>query len=821
MYTSRMTIPWKFHLLALLTGIASSISLYIWCRALMLFFSTHAVSSSTIAVSVLVSLAFGSQIAGTVADRKVNRLVLLGILTGITGIYIVCHPLIFGLITGIFQKINNTLRLEPFGLEILRFLLSVLFLIIPVGCMAGVFNFLIRHFIRHAGQSGKFMSSAIVSGCAGVITGLLIMLFLVPRYGIRITQILAAMIFFLSTTVVLLLTYLKHIRVPASPAAILTHRVKSTGLWFKKKKTVLETGIKLKRATLRVYSFQGFSAAAYLLICFRILVNYSVIKPVYFHTLVIVTLLTGLALGSMFYKHITEKPVNSFLTLATFQIITGFSAILSYVVFFLLHQVFINRSLDANTFGGLLFNQSLLFLSLLFLPAFIMGLSLPLAGKLYTKRLQIAGKSFGKLGRIGFLSVIVGLVFTRFIFIPLSGLYYAYFILALLIILSGVYLILRDSRLIRGFRLGYAILAIVFYFIIVSAFRTFHFSQLLSDNNIPEQPVRKIEGSTITLSTVENRDGTRTVRINNQNFFDSGQEGMKVQQLPAYLPLLLKSGIKSAVVAGFGMGTTASALEASGIRSIHITETFPEIIRFSSDVFADLNDDILTNSHVNLTIEDVRLYLNRMDGITDLITTGSTCLDEMPGNYTREFYNLCYKKLSGTGMICQVLPVGGITKEEFGAIINACSEVFPAVSLWYLSPERTLLIGSKSTGKTEICRFFSEFSKLDNQKDLTAIGIPDPESLIAHMLLDNLQLREYSGSLQANLDDKPVVQYSRMVGSGTDYELLKLLVNSKVNYTDWMQSAPDCYTDMFETFRRIREINASLKQRMVPSSGLQ
>lgn len=821
MPASRLTIPWKFHLVAILTGIASSISLYIWFRELMLFFGTHTVSSSTISISVLVSMALGSQIAGNIADRKVNRLVFLVYLTGITGLYIVCHPFLFGLITALFQSLNTALRPEPFGVEILRFLLSVLYLVIPVGCIAGIFTFLIRYFIGHTNQSGKIMSSAIISGCVGIIAGLILMLYLVPLYGFRIAQIWSALLFFLTGAFILFLTFLKILKVPAQPATLLTHRAKSTTLWFKKKKTVLETGVKLKRATIRVYIFQGFSAAVYLLICFRILVNYSVIKPGHFHVLMIVVPLSGLVLGGMLYKHITEKIANSFLSLATYQILMGFSAILSYIAFYFIQPAMTNRSQNADTFGGLLFNHVMLFSVLMFLPAFIMGLSLPITGKLYSKRLQDAGKSFGRLGRIGFLSILVGLVFTRYVFIPLAGLYYAYFILVLLMILSGIYLILRDSRLIRGFRLGYAILAVVFYFVIISALRTYHFSLPLSDKTVPEQPDRKIEGSTSTVSTIENENRTHSVWLNNRYFFSSDQEGMKVQLLPAYLPLLLDSGIKSAVVAGFGLGTTASTLEANGIQSIHITETFPEIIRFSSDVFAELNDDILTNSHVTLTIEDVRVFLNRMNGKTDLITTGSASLNLMPNNYTREFYHLCYEKLSGTGMICQVLPVDGITRLEFGALIKACSDVFPEVSLWYLTPERLLMVGSKSSAKQGICQLFSEFSRLDIQKGFTAIGIPDPESLIAHLLLDNRQLREFTGSIDANLDNKPLVEYSRMISSKTDGELIRFLVGSKASYTEWLMPGPHCYADIQQTIRRVREINEALRQEMVPSSGLQ
>jgi spermidine synthase len=475
----------------------------------------------------------------------------------------------------------------------------------------------------------------------------------------------------------------------------------------------------------------------------------------------------------------------------------------------------------SGSFSGLLFYQCLLFSALVLLPSVITGMSLPLTGKLYPKRLQSIGRSFGRIGLIGFLSALAGLILTKFILIPLAGLYYGYFILALFIILSGVYLILRDSRLVRGFRFGYAILSVVLYFVIIGALKNSHFGLSLSGKSAIKQPIRKIEGNTTTLSTLENADGGITVLLDNQFFFSSDQKGMTVQQMPAFLPLLFNSNIQSAVVVGFGMGTTASALEASGVKSIHITEIFPEIIRFSSDVFAEINDDIMTSSHVNITIEDARSYLNRIGEETDLITTGCAQLDQMPNNYTPEFYRLCSGKLTDTGVICQVLPVCGISAPEFRALIKACSDVFSHISLWYLSPDRLLMLGSKSSEKTGLCQLSSEFSALNEHKGLTNIGIPDIESLIAHLLVDDRQLRKYVETAKTSNDDKPYVQYSHMINKKTDGEIIKFLVNTKVDYRDFTQVKDACTMDTIETIRKVKKINEALKHQMVLSSGLQ
>jgi predicted membrane-bound spermidine synthase len=314
-------------------------------------------------------------------------------------------------------------------------------------------------------------------------------------------------------------------------------------------------------------------------------------------------------------------------------------------------------------------------------------------------------------------------------------LYYAFFALILLIVLSGVYLILRDSRLIRGFRFGYAVLSVLLYVILVGVFKPFHFNILRSDLE-KAQPVVMIEGSTTSLSTVDLEGGGKSALLNNQLLFSSDQNGLKEQQIPAFLPVLLNSNIQSTLVIGFGMGTTAFMLEENGVKDIHITEFFPEILRFSADIFAEDNDDILTSSRVTITIEDAGSYLNRTGRMVDLITTGYAQLDQMPGIYTTEFYRLCFRHLTDSGLMCQVLPADGIALHEFKALIKSFAVVFRCYALVPYS-ERLLRRGQKHP-ETELCRLLTDFQI--KQKGESGINRNlDLESLMAQILLEDRQ----------------------------------------------------------------------------------
>jgi spermidine synthase len=820
MSTGRKSIPFIFYLLTGLIGIVLSLGLFIWFRQYTLFFGMHTVSWATIAIALLTCMALGCIYTGKIADSVNNRLTFFASLTALAGIFLLCDPLLFAVMTRLYYGINNTFYIGTFGTEILRFFLSFLFLLIPVGLLAGVFILLIRYFIRHTGQSGVFMSAALVSGSAGAMISLLsATLYLVPHSGFRGSQVLAAVICLFTALLSLLYHFIRHAKTPAERMSHSAQMVRRTAMRFRKSKIVLETGAKLTRAMIRVYNFQGFASTAYLLLCLRILVFHNTLRPVYFHSLAVVVVLAGLALGGTLYKRTVEKPVNSFLTLATLQIITGLLAIFSYAALYLTHQLAFHEAGKFDTFTGLLAKQLGLYATLAFLPAFTTGISLPLAGKLYPRRLEKTGNRFGRLGYIWFLSALFGIALTLFVLIPFASLYYSFFALVLAIILSGVYLILRDSRLIRGFRLGYALLSVLLYIILVAAFKPFHFNILQSDRLAATQPVRLIEGSSTSLSTVKQTDGSLSVLLDNHFLFSSDQAGRNTQEMPAFLPILLNAHLQSALVMGFGMGTTASVLEKKGLQAIHIAEIFPEIVRFSADVFAEDNDDILTSSRITLSIEDPRVYLIRTRQKVDLITTGCSQLDQLPNAYTTGYYRICFAKLSENGLMCQVIPINGLTSLEFRALIKSFTVVFPDVSLWYLAPDRALLVGSRTTQRYDLCQLDENFATLTGKEDLALTDIHDLESLLGHLLLNDRKIRQYVEGVPENTDNRPWIQFSRTISQQTDRALLEFLSASSVDYEDFMQVNGTCNSEGDVRIRKIKRFNAALRRRLVLFSG--
>jgi predicted membrane-bound spermidine synthase len=249
-------------------------------------------------------------------------------------------------------------------------------------------------------------------------------------------------------------------------------------------------------------------------------------------------------------------------------------------------------------------------------------------------------------------------VITPYLIIPFAGLYRGYFLLILLAILSGLYLLLRDSRLKRGFRLGFSILAITVYLSLVLLLPERHLFRIRQEmiRNGLISGIR--EGSTGTVKIYRQAGASSLISLNGKEHYSTDEPGLKTQLMPAFLPVILNNDIRTALVSGFGTGITAWSLASCEIPSIHITDFNPEMIKLAAYAFSDLNDDVLTASGVDITLEDVRTYLFRAGSKLDLITTGASHVGSFPHLYTSDFYKICLDKISDKGYLSQVILPG-------------------------------------------------------------------------------------------------------------------------------------------------------------------
>lgn len=567
-------------------------------------------------------------------------------------------------------------------------------------------------------------------------------------------------------------------------------------------------GIKLTSAMLKVFYMQGFAIASLVYITYRISTMICCQPPVQIFVVNSIVILTGAISGGLFYKKFSEKPVNKYMTLATLQITTGFVLVLSYIFMRVIsasqqpQPSLIDSASGANLPGMLLRSASLLFF-----PAFLNGLSLPLAGKLYPKRIQQVSSTFGRLGAFFSLFAVFGILVTIFILTPLFGIQLSYLLFAFATLLSGIYLIFRDSRLIRLFRLSYAAAAVFLFLALAVSFRLTEKSQSYGTT------IRTIEGKSATFSAISGINGNIRILLNGNYIFGSDSSNSKAQSLSAYLPLIIHPEMKSSLVIGFGSGITASILEANGVDQVFISDKYPEAIRLSADVFADINNDIMTSSHVHLSSEDARAFLDHSERKFELITIPYNMSFLLPYLYTTEFYLLGAGKLTDQGVFCQVLPA----EESALSAIKSCSKAFRNVSLWYISSDYVLMMATQNRQKTDFCFFTESFAAVNRNRSMNYIGIPDAETMLAHALFSGNRLKELVNDMPENTDDKPA-SHGISKRDKTNF-LLSGLFSTGTDYSQLLGKGNECMHDSAEIRDRIKSINLQLLQQGVPSSN--
>jgi hypothetical protein len=501
---------------------------------------------------------------------------------------------------------------------------------------------------------------------------------------------------------------------------------------------------------------------------------------------------------------------NGYLLMASLEILTGFIILFSFLLFTITAPAMQAIAGNTDNWGKSAACQLVAICSFILLPAMITGILLPLSARIYPRRIQHSGRYIGKLGSLFYMGVMFGVVITHYILLPFVSSFYSVFALIGVALLSGIFLLLMDSRLIRGFRLSYTAISVAFLTgILFGAVKL----GWIRPGNDASQITQKQEGSSALVTLRNLSDGEMGLYIEGVNNQVTGKD--QFQMLPAIFSCVMGQPVQSCLVIGFGTGVVASALEDCDIPSIYISEVYPELLTLSANAFSDDNKDILTSSRVNIAIEDARLFLTRNAVSFDLITAGYTSFQNTPSFFTSGFYGTCLARLSNHGLLTQVLPLTGINKQEFRSLIRACINVFPEVSLWYLSPGKVMLLAHKKRHSTDYCAIHQRFTGIDHFGRYTKPGIASTESLIGKRLMDDRQLRIFAEGAPANTDDHPYLEFSRTPAGFTDPELINQLIREMGNSRNPYFAESNCAFDNAEVRQKIDQAKQASREELL------
>jgi hypothetical protein len=194
------------------------------------------------------------------------------------------------------------------------------------------------------------------------------------------------------------------------------------------------------------------------------------------------------------------------------------------------------------------------------------------------------------------------------------------------------------------------------------------------------------------------------------------------------------------------------------------------------------NNNVIDHPKVHLKLEDGRGYLMRTPSTYDIITSNAIHPRLSNNIYTRDFYEICRKKLRKGGIMCQWATPNWITEKEFKAQVKAFIEVFPYCQLWYLNEYSTILVGSKEPIRIDYNLISQRFQNSKVLDDLKNIQMTEPYMFTSQYSMDKAELMKYCKGAPANTDDFPFVEFSTVVSNAPDTSALKFIAGHPVDY---------------------------------------
>jgi spermidine synthase len=193
-------------------------------------------------------------------------------------------------------------------------------------------------------------------------------------------------------------------------------------------------------------------------------------------------------------------------------------------------------------------------------------------------------------------------------------------------------------------------------------------------------------GEGISSSVAVTRYGdVRNFHVSGKVEASSDPSDMRLQRMLGHIPAVLHPKPRSVLVVGCGAGVTAGCfIVHPEVEKIVICEIESLVPRDVAPYFNKENHDVVNDPRVEIVHDDARHYILTTPDTFDIITSdpihpwvkGSAAL------YTREYFELCKRRLNPGGLITQWVPLyetsENVVKSEFATFFD----VFPEGTIW-------------------------------------------------------------------------------------------------------------------------------------------
>ncbi|MFC2140530.1 fused MFS/spermidine synthase, partial [Candidatus Auribacterota bacterium] len=681
-----------FYLLFFLSGITGLVYETIWVRIFTTVFGNTTYSVTAVLTAFLSGLGLGSYLFGRYIDGKKNNLKIcsqLEFCIGITGIAV---PLLIKFLEPFYAYIYQHLTTSLSILTAIKFILSFWIMLIPTFFMGATLPVLSSFLVNRADQINIRVGCLYAFNTLGAALGCFLTGFVfIKTFGVQKTIYIAACINFLLSLIFFIF-----------------HKILAPYSFIQKDREKDDTSIiPLQESYLVLllicFCFAGFTSLAYEVIWTRLLV-FILKTTIYSFSIMLTTFLLGIGLGSFLFSIIGRKiHVNSYWKLFGFiECLIGLFGIIS-IILFGKFEYFVQYL--TVTWKQLFIQKFLLSATFMFVPTLLMGMTFPIASRLYSQHLNHIGRSIGSIYSINTLGSIVGACLTGFFIIPLLGTQNSIIFIALLNLFIGTMMIcLNPVPKIKVSLRYWGIIIVIWIIGIVSIILIpqnylFHYYSIGEKAVDSEAKILYAHEDAAGITTVhQHRDGNKVIATGSINVAGTGKTLRSTQKLQAHIPLLLHPQPKKVCQIGFGSGETSHLVLKYNIDGLDLVEISPGVLKAADKYFREVNKGVVAHERFNSIIMDGANYLRLTKQKYDLIMNDAIWpfYAGNSGLYTREHFLAGKEHLNEYGIMSSWLPLT-MDFESFKILITTFHSVFPYVNFWLVGDhynKHALITGS-------------------------------------------------------------------------------------------------------------------------------
>lgn len=778
-----------------LSGMSGLIYEVLWIRMIVKIIGSAPFSMSIILTVFMGGLGFGSYLAGRYVDRikrPLDMLKLYGGLELVIGLYAFLIPFIMIGVHPLQTILYNQLYNYFIIYNILTFIICAVILCVPVICMGATLPVLSRFYISRLGHLGTHVGRLYgLNTIGGALGSMICGFWLIHLWGISGTLFFAVGINVLIGLSCMMVGFKARGHHALQTAAETTKERKSPDTIPDE---ALSAPVFQRRAALTIFFISGFCAMAAQVIWTRLL-GLIVGPTTYSFTIVLVTFITGLALGGMVFGYLADRIKNTLRLLIATQIAAAL------LVLFISHllgnsQLFFAKLIYTfkDHFGSLSMAKAGTLFVFMILPTLFFGAAFPLVGKIYTQAVEKIGRSIGFAYMVNTAGALLGPFFAGFILIPLLGKETSIKVVVSLqlIISTGImiYWVFRSGQRLKQWTwiTMPALIGLILCFfypawnqrlLSIGKYQDFEnfkkeidttgwTASLFSGQKILDK-IEKVDlvyygegiGGFTTVTKHVNPMGVINYVLANSGKMDaSSHKDMQTQTLLCHFPMLYHRNPQSVMVIGLASGITAGEVLIYSVKQLDILEINDQVIE-ASHIFRHWNNNVLSDPRTSLIIQDARAHLQLTEQRYDVIISepSNPWMAGLAALFTSDFFASVKSRLNDEGVFAQWIHAYQMDWDTFSLIGRTFAQAFPNSLLVNMTPSRQdgdyLLVGCKGETEPGFQNVQEKLASFHRSKNLS---LHDPSLLYWQVISNNLDALFGQGFI--NSDNHPRLEFA-------------------------------------------------------------